>query len=79
MTLQLLSDAPAHHLFVHLPVKESLVVLQVTLLGKGMRADGDMITWLATQQFQEGRFGKLSGTRVVRIACLSDCVQCELA
>lgn len=90
--LQLLSDAPAHHLFVllpplkddetHLPVP--LVVLQVALegniskeaimegLGRGLRAGGDMIPWLVSQQFQEGRFGMLSGARVVRIACHPD-------
>ncbi|KAF8811910.1 DUF699-domain-containing protein [Phlegmacium glaucopus] len=90
--LQLLSDAPAHHLFVLLPpikddeshLPEPLVVLQVALeggisrevimdgLGRGMRAGGDMIPWLVTQQFQETRFGKLSGARVVRIACHPD-------
>ena len=90
--LQLLSDAPAHHLFVLLPpikddeshLPEPLVVLQVALeggisrevimdgLGRGMRAGGDMIPWLVTQQFQESRFGKLSGARVVRIACHPD-------
>lgn len=90
--LQLLSDAPAHHLFVLLPpikedeshLPEPLVVLQVALegnigkqaimdgLGRGLRAGGDMIPWLVSQQFQEGRFGTLSGARVVRIACHPD-------
>ncbi|KAF4610814.1 hypothetical protein D9613_007060 [Agrocybe pediades] len=90
--LQLLSDAPAHHLFVLLPpikddeshLPEPLVVLQVALegqiskdaimegLGRGMRAGGDMIPWLITQQFQESGFAKLSGARVVRIACHPD-------
>ncbi|KAG5338546.1 hypothetical protein C0989_007110 [Termitomyces sp. Mn162] len=90
--LQLLSDAPAHHLFVLLPplkddethLPEPLVVLQVALegniskeaimegLGRGLRAGGDMIPWLLSQQFQEGRFGMLSGARVVRIACHPD-------
>ncbi|GLB38826.1 putative RNA cytidine acetyltransferase with specificity toward both 18S rRNA and tRNAs [Lyophyllum shimeji] len=90
--LQLLSDAPAHHLFVLLPplkddeahLPEPLVVLQVALegniskeaimegLGRGLRAGGDMIPWLVSQQFQEGRFGMLSGARVVRIACHPD-------
>ena len=88
--LQLLSDAPAHHLFVLLPpikddeshLPEPLVVLQVALeggisrevimdgLGRGI--SGDMIPWLVTQQFQESRFGQLSGARVVRIACHPD-------
>ncbi|KAG5652226.1 hypothetical protein H0H81_005768 [Sphagnurus paluster] len=90
--LQLLSDAPAHHLFVLLPpikddeshLPEPLVVLQVALegniskeaimegLGRGLRAGGDMIPWLVSQQFQEGRFGMLSGARIVRIACHPD-------
>ena len=90
--LQLLSDAPAHHLFVLLPpikddeshLPEPLVVLQVALegriskevimegLGRGLRAGGDMIPWLVSQQFQEGRFGSLSGARVVRVACHPD-------
>ncbi|KAF9014019.1 GNAT acetyltransferase 2-domain-containing protein [Cyathus striatus] len=90
--LQLMSDAPAHHLFVLLPpikddeshLPEPLVVLQVALegniskaaildgLGRGMRAGGDMIPWLLTQQFQETQFGSLSGARVVRIACHPD-------
>jgi N-acetyltransferase 10 len=90
--LQLMSDAPAHHLFVLLPplkddesqLPEPLAVLQVALegnisrqailegLGRGMRAGGDMIPWLVSQQFQETKFGTLSGARVVRIACHPD-------
>ncbi|XP_006462977.1 hypothetical protein AGABI2DRAFT_224663 [Agaricus bisporus var. bisporus H97] len=100
--LQLMSDAPAHHLFVLLPplkddndggsggvgnetyLPEPLVVIQVALegsisknvilegLGRGLRAGGDMIPWLISQQFQETRFGMLSGARVVRIACHPD-------
>ena len=90
--LQLLSDAPAHHLFVLLPpikddeshLPEPLVVLQVALeggigrevimdgFGRGVGISGDMIPWLVTQQFQESRFGQLSGARVVRIACHPD-------
>ncbi|KAF5348578.1 hypothetical protein D9756_009670 [Leucocoprinus leucothites] len=90
--LQLMSDAPAHHLFVLLPplkddettLPEPLVVLQVALegnisrnvilegLGRGLRAGGDMIPWLVSQQFQETRFGMLSGARVVRVACHPD-------
>jgi hypothetical protein len=66
----------------HLP--EPLVVLQVALegqisketilegLGRGMRAGGDMIPWLISQQFQENGFAKLSGARIVRIACHPD-------
>jgi N-acetyltransferase 10 len=90
--LQLMSDAPAHHLFVLLPpikddeshLPEPLVVLQVALegqisreailegLGRGFRAGGDMIPWLISQQFQDNGFAKLSGARVVRIACHPD-------
>jgi len=90
--LQLISDAPAHHLFVLLPpikddeshLPEPLVVLQVALegkisreavmegLGRGIRAGGDMIPWLIAQQFQESGFAKLSGARVVRVACHPD-------
>lgn len=90
--LQLMSDAPAHHLFVLLPplkddesqLPEPLAVLQVALegniskqailegLGRGMRAGGDMIPWLVSQQFQETKFGTLSGARIVRIACHPD-------
>lgn len=90
--LQLMSDAPAHHLFVLLPplkddetvLPEPLVVIQVALegnisrnvilegLGRGLRAGGDMIPWLISQQFQETRFGQLSGARIVRVACHPD-------
>lgn len=93
--LQLMSDAPAHHLFVLLPplkdngdgetsLPEPLVVVQVALegnisrnvilegLGRGLRAGGDMIPWLISQQFQESRFGMLSGARIVRVACHPD-------
>jgi N-acetyltransferase 10 len=90
--LQMLSDAPAHHLFVLLPpikddeshLPEPLVVLQVALegniskqavlegLSRGMRAGGDMIPWLVSQQFQEGTFASLSGARIVRIATHPD-------
>ncbi|TFK62642.1 DUF699-domain-containing protein [Pluteus cervinus] len=90
--LQLLSDAPAHHIFVLLPpiaddeatLPEPLVVLQIALegrisrdvildgLGRGLRAGGDMIPWLISQQFMDSKFGELSGARVVRIACHPD-------
>ncbi|KAG0708460.1 GNAT acetyltransferase 2-domain-containing protein [Suillus ampliporus] len=90
--LQLLSDAPAHHLFVLLPpiaddethLPEPLVVLQVALegninkaaimdgLSRGLRAGGDMIPWLVSQQFQESKFALLSGARIVRIATHPD-------
>ncbi|KAG8215554.1 GNAT acetyltransferase 2-domain-containing protein [Butyriboletus roseoflavus] len=90
--LQLMSDAPAHHLFVLLPplkddeshLPEPLVVLQVALegniskaaimegLSRGLRAGGDMIPWIVAQQFQESKFGMLSGARIVRIATHPD-------
>jgi N-acetyltransferase 10 len=90
--LQLMSDAPAHHLFVLLPpikddeshLPEPLVVLQVALegnisksaimdgLSRGLRAGGDMIPWLISQQFQESKFALLSGARIVRIATHPD-------
>ncbi|KAF9916487.1 hypothetical protein BX616_003628 [Lobosporangium transversale] len=93
--LQLLSDAPSHHLFVLLPpVKEGdrslpdpLCVLQVCLegeiskqtvlnsLSRGVRAAGDLIPWLISQQFQDDDFASLSGARVVRIATHPDYVK----
>ncbi|KAF9359711.1 hypothetical protein BGX34_008198 [Mortierella sp. NVP85] len=93
--LQLLSDAPSHHLFVLLPpIKEGdrslpdpLCVLQVCLegeiskqtvlnsLSRGVRAAGDLIPWLISQQFQDDDFASLSGGRVVRIATHPDYVK----
>ncbi|KAJ3016085.1 N-acetyltransferase 10 [Thoreauomyces humboldtii] len=93
--LQLLSDAPAHHLFVLLPpvdearattLPEPLCVVQVCMegsiakgsalssLAKGIRASGDLIPWVVTQQFQDDDFASLSGARVVRIATHPDYV-----
>ncbi|CAN6640335.1 RNA cytidine acetyltransferase [Trichomonascus vanleenenianus] len=87
--LQLMSDAPAHHLFVLLKdndgskdnrMPEPLCVIQVALegqiskasvlssLGRGVRAGGDLIPWVVSQQFQDSEFAGLSGARVVRIA-----------
>lgn len=84
--LQLLSDAPAHQLFVLLPptggsrLPEPLVVVQVCLEGKiaqesvkaqmsrGVRANGDLIPWVVSQQFQDDQFAALSGARIVRVA-----------
>lgn len=86
--LQLLSDAPGHHLFVLLPptdpnattLPEPLCVIQVSMegqiargsalasLGRGVRANGDLIPWVVSQQFQDDDFASLSGARVVRIA-----------
>lgn len=90
--LQMISDAPAHHLFCLLgPVDpqqnslpEILCVIQVCLegeisknsvmssLSRGKRADGDMIPWTVSQQFQDPDFAGLSGARVVRIATHPD-------
>ncbi|KAI3660400.1 hypothetical protein MP638_002483 [Amoeboaphelidium occidentale] len=90
--LQMLSDAPAHELFVLLPptdkdqvtLPEPLVVIQVcyegqilrqTLLNslsRGKRADGDLIPWTLSQQFQDDDFATLSGARIVRVATNPD-------
>lgn len=82
--LQMLSDAPAHHLFCLLgpitkkdQLPEILVIIQVALEGKisqqrvdaaGSRASGDLIPWNVSEQFNDKEFTKLSGARVVRIA-----------
>ncbi|KAM9450694.1 RNA cytidine acetyltransferase [Clarias gariepinus] len=90
--LQLLSDAPAHHLFCLLPpvpqthnsLPEVLAVVQVCLegeisqqsilnsLSRGKKASGDLIPWTVSEQFQDSKFGSLSGGRVVRIAVNPD-------
>ncbi|KAL7290295.1 hypothetical protein TKK_0015995 [Trichogramma kaykai] len=90
--LQMLADAPAHHLFCLLgPIEpnqkslpEILVVIQVCLegnigkntimngLGRGQRADGDLIPWKVAEQFQNFEFPQLSGARIVRIATHPD-------
>ncbi|KAJ3273852.1 N-acetyltransferase 10 [Terramyces sp. JEL0728] len=90
--LQLLSDAPAHHLFVLLPqidetkavLPEPLCVVQICMegqiargsalasLSRGVRANGDLIPWVVSQQFQDDDFASLSGGRVVRIATHPD-------
>ncbi|CAG2180852.1 unnamed protein product, partial [Oppiella nova] len=89
--LQMMSDAPQHHLFCLLPpmtdkqrskgkIPDVLCFLQVCLegqisensimnsLSRGKRAAGDLIPWTISQQFQDSRFGSLSGARVIRIA-----------
>jgi N-acetyltransferase 10 len=53
-------------------------------LSRGLRAGGDMIPWLVSQQFQESKFALLSGARIVRIATHPDYanvshLQCILA
>jgi N-acetyltransferase 10 len=93
--LQLMSDAPAHQLFVLVPpvtdnmkrLPEPLCVIQVALegriskasvqnsLSRGMRAAGDLIPWIVSQQFQDDEFAGLSGARVVRIATNPDYIQ----
>ncbi|CDK24470.1 unnamed protein product [Kuraishia capsulata CBS 1993] len=92
--LQLMSDAPAHQLYVLLPpiaendnrIPDPLCVVQVALegeiskesvkqsLNRGVRAVGDLIPWLISQQFQDDEFPSLSGARVVRIATNPDYV-----
>ncbi|KAI0299677.1 helicase-domain-containing protein [Multifurca ochricompacta] len=74
--LQLMSDAPAHHLFVLLPpitddethLPEPLVVMQVALEGnisKQAILDG-------LQRGLQGKFAMMSGARIVRIATHPD-------
>uniref|UniRef100_A0A8C5AJ70 RNA cytidine acetyltransferase n=1 Tax=Gadus morhua TaxID=8049 RepID=A0A8C5AJ70_GADMO len=81
--LQLLSDAPAHHLFCLLPpvpptqnsLPEVLAVVQMPrpkFLSRGKKAAGDLIPWTVSEQFQDPEFGGLSGARVVRIAVNPD-------
>jgi N-acetyltransferase 10 len=41
-------------------------------LSRGVRAGGDLIPWLVSQQFQDDDFASLSGARVVRIATHPD-------
>ncbi|KAF9945187.1 hypothetical protein BGZ70_003995 [Mortierella alpina] len=66
---------------------DPLCVLQVCLegeiskqtvlnsLSRGVRASGDLIPWLISQQFQDDDFASLSGARVVRIATHPDYVK----
>ncbi|CAG2245783.1 KRE33 [Mytilus edulis] len=86
--LQLLSDAPAHHIFALLgPVDPNQSSLPEVLymfrgdissstimnsLSRGKRASGDLIPWTISQQFQDQDFAGLSGARVVRIATHPD-------
>ena len=97
--LQMLSDAPAHHLFCLLgpfnnknaekseqvyQLPEILCVVQVCLEGeisrdsvvdnlkRGKRANGDLIPWTVSQQFQDDDFPRLLGARIVRIATNPD-------
>ncbi|ODV97411.1 hypothetical protein PACTADRAFT_49128 [Pachysolen tannophilus NRRL Y-2460] len=92
--LQLMSDAPAHQLYVLLPpidendnrIPDPLCVVQIALegeiskeslrhsLSRGIRAGGDLIPWLISQQFQDDEFASLSGARIVRIATNPDYV-----
>ncbi|KGK40047.1 hypothetical protein JL09_g785 [Pichia kudriavzevii] len=41
-------------------------------LSRGIRAGGDLIPWLISQQFQDEDFASLSGARIVRIATHPD-------
>jgi N-acetyltransferase 10 len=81
--LQLLSDAPAHHIFALCapPDDESklpdvFAAIQVSLEGQISKAtsrnsfgeSGDLIPWTLKQQFLDDNFPSLSGARVVRIA-----------
>ncbi|KAK5992723.1 RNA cytidine acetyltransferase [Cladobotryum mycophilum] len=62
--LQLMSDAPAHELFVLTPLRQKAAADCLNLF----RPHGDLIPWLVSQQFQDEEFASLSGARVVRIA-----------
>ncbi|KIM30804.1 hypothetical protein M408DRAFT_21631 [Serendipita vermifera MAFF 305830] len=55
-------------------VMEGLISKEAILdsLSRGLRAGGDMIPWLVSQQFQENKFAQLSGARVIRIAVHPD-------
>ncbi|CAN4123083.1 unnamed protein product [Withania somnifera] len=76
--LQLMADAPAHHLFVLLgPVDESenhipdiLCVIQSAkrALREGRQPFGDQIPWKFSQKFADDVFPSLSGALIVRIA-----------
>lgn len=82
--LQLLSDAPAHQMYVLMASEEPVCVVQLALeggiskttvrntLSRGQRAGGDLIPWLVAQQFQDEDFATLVGARVVRIATHPD-------
>ncbi|KAG7917552.1 hypothetical protein KL927_002295 [Ogataea polymorpha] len=41
-------------------------------LNRGVRAGGDLIPWLISQQFQDDDFASLSGARIVRVATHPD-------
>ncbi|CAH8471404.1 unnamed protein product [Heterobilharzia americana] len=78
--LQLLSDAPAHHIFCLLApydpksgcVPEILCDRVMHSLSRGLRPSGDLIPWTLSQQFCDANFGELSGARIVRIATHPD-------
>ncbi|KAI5732542.1 hypothetical protein M8J76_001496 [Diaphorina citri] len=84
--LQMMSDAPAHHLFCLLgPVSPNTKALpEVCLEGqvsrnsvldglhRGSRAAGDLIPWTIAQQYQDEDFPALCGARVVRVATHPD-------
>ncbi|KAG5328946.1 NAT10 acetyltransferase, partial [Acromyrmex heyeri] len=79
--LQMMSDAPAHHLFCLLgPVDSNKICLEGQVsktsindgLSRGRRAAGDLIPWTIAQQYQDEDFPILSGARIVRIATHPD-------
>ena len=90
--LQLLSDAPAHRIFVlcrtinkdskSLPdiycaiqvCEEGGISKDVILSNskRGMKPSGDLIPWIISEHYQDSEFGRLSGIRIVRIACHPD-------
>ena len=81
--LQLLSDAPAHHIFAlcgppedDATLPDIFAAVQISLEGcishatstNSFGESGDLIPWTLKQQFLDDSFPTLSGARVVRIA-----------
>ncbi|KAB1998642.1 hypothetical protein ES319_D12G103600v1 [Gossypium barbadense] len=82
--LQLMADAPAHHLFQKNQLPDILCVIQfyrrsplkvkfrvnrpIKSLSVGYQPHGDQIPWKFCEQFRDPDFPSLSGARIVRIA-----------
>ena len=88
--LQLLSDAPAHSIFVlcrsieksgskSLPdvycaiqvCEEGGISKDVILSNskRGLKPSGDLIPWTISEHYQDNEFARMTGVRIVRIAC----------
>nr|CAD2197263.1 unnamed protein product [Meloidogyne enterolobii] len=78
--LQLLSDAPAHHLFVLMSpiasdqnyVPQEQFQKQTVISKQGKKVAGDLIPWTICQQFLDSEFSLLYGARIVRLAVHPD-------